>query len=477
MLAQRTITRRGNALLLVMGLLIALATMATSLTELAVGNHRLHEERKVKLKITVAAESGANLAVAWFEKNWITQSANMEGAHPPDLVVPLGSFLTSEAETYATEQGTAAPDGFTVIDANTISVNGEQITASISKLSGTNARESVYQLTSIATHGDRSIAETYRRQRVQLTFYPIFETSSIYAQSLLTLAGYDFGGNASTDSWSSRLDIDGDGLADITSALQVYDSSDTTDDHGDLVSTGTITQSGSSVVNGDTHSNADVSIDRVDYNGLRAAKAAAIGIDTSYGSVSSSQTFGTIGSETAYELDALSLGNRDVITIRGDVTLFVDGEVSFGSGNGNRFDLSQGSVTIIQSDYDGDAVSHANSTFNGNAEVGAMDVGGVHNAHDPTKFIFKTDHDGDIKFNGTAEMCGIFYAPRATMKLTGTFDMFGAMVVGAMQNDQVTGTPNFHYDEALADLTSDPDPTPSLVVSAWRTSSLGFGVE
>lgn len=59
----------------------------------------------------------------------------------------------------------------------------------------------------------------------------------------------------------------------------------------------------------------------------------------------------------------------------------------------------------------------------------------------------------DIKLTGTSDYCGTIYAPNATVKVSGTLNLYGAIVSGKSVD---TGTAVIHYDINLLNTVSGP---------------------
>ena len=138
--------------------------------------------------------------------------------------------------------------------------------------------------------------------------------------------------------------------------------------------------------------------------------------------------------EGIYRIDGnLSVGGNRVITIEGDVTLYVAGNFT-----------TSGTATVAIGN-----VANPNSTLkiyvDGNIDVGG--TGFVNNSQVPSNLqIFGTENCTDMAFRGTSDTHAAIYAPAANVRLLGTTNFFGAIV--GYQVD-IVGTIAFHYDEAL----------------------------
>src|SRR3954467_4989998 len=92
-------------------------------------------------------------------------------------------------------------------------------------------------------------------------------------------------------------------------------------------------------------------------------------------------------------------------------------------------------LLIYQNDYDS---TKGGTTFNGNNATGIL--------KDPSKFVMASAYSGNITFNGNASWGGVLYAPNANIKLNGTFDYFGSLIVKSMDRGEVNGSFAFHFD-------------------------------
>jgi Tfp pilus assembly protein PilX len=139
------------------------------------------------------------------------------------------------------------------------------------------------------------------------------------------------------------------------------------------------------------------------------------------------------GANVTYNLNALSIGNTQTLTVNGPVTLIVKGNVDIKG----VLDISQhGRLTVY---VEGD-----------------MDVGGtgiVNGTQLPSHAVIfgtaPTAGGQTIKLHGNGAMHGAVYAPNANLDLKGggnSGEFFGA----AVANDIfINGNYEFHYDEAL----------------------------
>jgi hypothetical protein len=149
-------------------------------------------------------------------------------------------------------------------------------------------------------------------------------------------------------------------------------------------------------------------------------------------------TIGTAGQATEYHLSSLSVSGKKSVTIKGDVTLIVDGDVSV-SGKAS-IDLAPGATLKLYVD-------------------GSMQISGngLANSGPPKNVIIFSTGNGDVSLGGNAKLSAAVYAPNSFVHLGGGGNsgaMYGA-VVG--KDVKLNGHYPFHYDEALKDLFGDED--------------------
>ncbi len=457
-----TIHRSGSALVISTFLIVLLLGLSLSLIELAVGNLKSSERRKDDIALTVSTETVANLSLNYLQ-------------NLPDLEDQL-----NQAKVRATPVNiTTSIQSNVVVDPSGSDTLNGTVPASYWKFVGTVAvpiygkiqNQDVYQISAIGAVGGPTAlwnpdgtqnaiqyADRYRRRRVEALFTPF--PSSILKQALFSRRGYEYMGNASTDSWNS-----GAGSVD-------YSVVASHGHQGDLSSEGDIIVRSSANVNGAVCSNIKVPIPAFTYS--PPGTAIPLG-------VLSNATLGVSapppGMPTAmnYRATAIALGNRDTIVIPAysKVTIYVDTYISL------KNDLivpKTSSLTIIQNNYDSRL---GLTTINGNITVGCPS--------NPSSFLFLSIFDGmipdatnplgfDFKLNGTAQFGGVMFAPFATFALSGSFDFYGSLIADSFKDTtglgKVNGNFSFHYDESLTNMRL-PFP-PSLVIVGWRAFPLSM---
>lgn len=445
--------RTGSALLVSTFLIVLLLGLSLSLTELSTSNYGASERRKDAVSLTVATESIANLALN-----------NLQNL--PDLDSQLELQKTRDAEAL-TDDVVSAAGG---VAGGTDPLNGV-IPAAWWKYAGTvrvpiygiDQDQDVYQISAVGAVGgpvtlfnaDGSTnpltwADRFRRRRVEALFTPFPSTS--FRQALFAKKGYEYMGNATTDSWDSNSGMVGYG-------------STATGNRGDLSSEGDIVVQKPGNVQGDVNANITLPLPAFTYNPPGTASLLGGGA-----AVTGAGPLAT----GSYRCSSLALTANNAITFAPGATvkIYVDGPISL---KGDWTMPPGVTLQIFQNNYDS---SLGDTTINGNITVG--------NAINPAAFQFYTLYDGkipdadnqkafDFKLNGTASFGGVLFAPFATFALNGTFDYYGSLIADSFKDTtdmgKVNGSFAFHYDESLAGMKI-PFP-PSLVIVGWHSFTLG----
>jgi len=153
------------------------------------------------------------------------------------------------------------------------------------------------------------------------------------------------------------------------------------------------------------------------------------GHETSVGVLSGDQTI-----STDTRVDSISLASKSTITISGDVTLYVDGDIHI-SGQAMIDILVGSSLTIYAS--------------------GAIHMAGQgivnKNIRPENLIIYGTDGCSDVHFSGQADLYGAIYAPEANFDFSGQADIYGSMIGDTVD---ISGQGVIHYDENLKNLGS-----------------------
>jgi len=154
------------------------------------------------------------------------------------------------------------------------------------------------------------------------------------------------------------------------------------------------------------------------------------GHETSVGILSSTQT---ISVDT--RVDSISLASKTTITISGDVTLYVDGDIHI-SGQAVIVIPAGSSLTIYAS---GRIHMAGQGIVNGNARPENL-------------IIYGTDDCSNVHFSGQADLYGAIYAPKADCDSSGQADIFGSIIGNTVD---ISGQGSIHYDENLNNLGND----------------------
>ena len=151
------------------------------------------------------------------------------------------------------------------------------------------------------------------------------------------------------------------------------------------------------------------------------------GHEISVGILSGSQTI-----STDTRVDSISLAAQSTITISGDVTLYVDGDIRI-SGQAMINIPVASSLTIYAS---------------GRIHMAGQ---GIVNENDRPEnlIIYGTDDCSDVHFSGQADLYGAIYAPEADFDSSGQADIFGSIIGNTVD---IRGQGSIHYDENLNDL-------------------------
>jgi hypothetical protein len=264
------------------------------------------------------------------------------------------------------------------------------------------------------------------------------DINDIYnAQVSTTILGHDLAkGNGSVASLSVKVTDISVGNADIYGSLATGAGSE--------VDIGSVVGPNGSIYNEETKSGSETFIDDIDYAfvgyefyaNLPDPVAPDLGedVETSY----SGNTIGVAGQETEYRLSSMNLKNKDTVTIKGKVTLVVDG------------DITVGGALLLDTD------AELELYVNGNMDIGGT---GIVNTNKPANLlIYNTGKNNEMKLHGNGALSAAVYAPNSTVSLRGGGN--SGVMYGAVVGDTVTFSGNnydFHYDEDLANIGDEDD--------------------
>ena len=126
-------------------------------------------------------------------------------------------------------------------------------------------------------------------------------------------------------------------------------------------------------------------------------------------------------------------GGALTVTGSGTLRLYIEGELSIsGSATMHITPSPPGASLKVEIYANGDVLLNSCVNQTGNA----ANLG-----------IYGTSNAKSVKYTGNSVFSGFMYVPHAAFSFTGQGDFVGAVVAGTID---VTGTGDFHYDEALA---------------------------
>ncbi len=155
-----------------------------------------------------------------------------------------------------------------------------------------------------------------------------------------------------------------------------------------------------------------------------------------------------------YKYTTWTLSNSAVITINGDVTVYLtSGGQAINLDNSSRIDITNGSsLTIYTDGYFGLSNS---STFNNVAQA-------------PSKLQIYSTYAGTssgMTLSNNTVMYGAVYMPNAPVTNSNSTELYGAVVAKSVNFSNSTMV---HYDEALANLANPFGGTSSSTISNWQ---------
>lgn len=502
------LARRGTALIVSSIVVITIAGLSISLTNLTIGRFGEQKARQAQVDLLAATESAANEAINWMRVNPEAQDLlkRMAVSSPgfPETKYSTSSVMvstrlpTGTPEMFPALVKSTTTGGTTVASsavANASGIrNGCQVETKVIKVASS-ATPSVWDgserfiIYTTATAGDSSRPETVRRQRVETVITAVSTTVSSttttttttsvptaaypFTRGLFSINGYDFKGTARTDSWKS--DSNGDGIADTPYVAPASYTVGGPNSNGDVGSNGVLGSGAydTSKIHGKATATAGATLPSVTYNPPTTGYTSLASI-TNNATVTGSGTGNTI-----YRIPSINQGNNKSLTISGSgtVVIYVDGvfnvgDVKFATG-------STAKLVIYQNDVSGKGCS-----FNSQNTVG--------DPNDPSRFMFITAFSGtganEMSLNGGAKFSAVVLAPNAGIKFNGNSDFYGSFVAKDFSG-AVNGTFSFHYDESLAgksygtimkDITTSTTTTVTtpvlsmLAPTSWNVKNIGY---
>lgn len=458
----RTPSRRGTALVIATVVIIVLAGMALSLTNLTVSRYGEQQRRQDQVNLLAAVESCTNEALSWLRNDptYNPSDANSGAIFTYLKNMPLSpqAYPTGSTSTTAMLVSTSLPSDLVyklyAVDKSWTSMfpeltgngnklnkrNGCTVEAKIIKVAGAvpslwdgSERFVIY---ATATAGDPSRPATVRRERIELVINVDVSSTTNYAfqRALFAQNGYDFKGTADTDSWQS--DKDGDGIHETPYvAPPSYGAVGGVNTSGDVGSNGTLGAGAydTAQVHGTPTANAGYTLPTVTYSPPAIAVGAKVSGDVTYAGSG-------VGTTKEIRIAEIAHKNTDTVTISGDgtVKIYVDG--AFNVGNIVFAPGSTAKLEIYQN-----AASGKGCSFNSKNTIG--------DPQDPSRFLFVTAFTGtgsnEMSLNGGASFSGLVVAPYAGIKFNGGSDFYGSFI-GKDFSGAVNGNFSFHYDISLA---------------------------
>ena len=278
--------------------------------------------------------------------------------------------------------------------------------------------------------------------------------SALFTKAVFGHLDLDVGGSVLTDSYESDLG------SYASQAVNVHPVSGATYavSMGSIGSNGNISINGSVTVLGDATPGPEHSVSLsggayVDGATTPAAEPMPLPPVTYSPPIGSAGALSTNTDRTftagTYRFDDFDIKSKAVITIEGDVTLYVDGD--FNVAGQSQILIENGASLTIR---------HGGSDF-------SLTGGGVLNLTQRPENLQIYSTAASVKFAGNAGFYGVVYAPDASLRPTGTSDLFGSFVGKEIT---ITGNVNIHFDEMLASAVGFTS-TPQVV--SWRLVPAG----
>jgi hypothetical protein len=140
-------------------------------------------------------------------------------------------------------------------------------------------------------------------------------------------------------------------------------------------------------------------------------------------------------------------GGFKSITVQGNVTLYVDGNIGMNAGELLTFSGPDANLTIYHGSGD--------ITLNGQSLAGGATA-------NPSNFQVNSSSTGVVKFNGGSVAHVSVNSPSMSFKQTGTNVFYGRIVASTID---VGGNMTFHRDE---DMNAGPKAAPTYKIKSWR---------
>jgi hypothetical protein len=149
--------------------------------------------------------------------------------------------------------------------------------------------------------------------------------------------------------------------------------------------------------------------------------------------------------------DSINLGNSEILTIDGDVSLYITGDVTLGNS---------AELQIV----DAGTNPNASLTLYVEGDVEVKTGGALNNlAQDPKKLkIFGLDSCQNIILKNSSDFYGTIYAPNAYVEMKNSASAYGAVVADSFEQKNSAA---FYYDASLRDV--DIEEAERFIVMHW----------
>ncbi len=151
---------------------------------------------------------------------------------------------------------------------------------------------------------------------------------------------------------------------------------------------------------------------------------------------------------TSRKYDAINLGNSEEITIAGNITLYIAGDLILKNSAKIVVNDDSSLVLYVQGKLEG----KNSSSFNNESQ-------------DPKKLkIFGLDECEEMRFKNGSEFYGVIYAPNADVEFDNSADAYGSVIA---KNFEQKNSAKFSYDASLGRSASADDPAVHFKISDW----------
>jgi len=276
--------------------------------------------------------------------------------------------------------------------------------------------------------------------------------SSFFTHALYSNNGIEISNNARIDSFDSSIglyNVDGNintngNIGTNSTSSQIIDIGNNAYVGGD-VSTGpggTVAAGNNATITGSTTDTNDNPLESVIVPSSLTSLASG-------GAKTVNKKGSWIINSGSYKFDSITLENKVNVTISGDVTLYVTGDLDVG----NKVDITITTGASLTYYTDGEFELSNNSAVNNMTKI-------------PANFIIYSTYSGGdgIELENNSEFYGAVYAPDTDISISNNADSYGAFVGNAVD---VSNNGAVHYDEALASMTGGGSSS-GYSISVWE---------